>query len=252
MKPTLAIYGDSYADDKCYYLDDNGDFKSKWEFWSHIGPSYVELLENHFEVHRFARCGSSLEYSLNIFEKNHKDFDHVIFCATESGRFEIRRDQFNFGPALDDTYHVYGPSFIGIHERKLKWVSFKERRFLKSLKDFYFPYIWKNDQECFEHSIAVKKINWLRPDALVIDCYSGNDNSLMSVQKNELINFDFKDGNFPPGLNDLRKCHFTEENHIILYNALKDYFLENKDFKISNLKWIFDKKDKNQYFRELT
>jgi hypothetical protein len=251
MKRTLAIFGDSYADDRSYYKDDSGKICNKWDYWPQIGPSYLELLEQHFDIHRFAVAGSSLHFSLDAFEKNYKNFDHVIFCTTEPGRLEISAKEYNFGPAYNDTYSVYGPVFIDMYKKNLGPFSIKERKFMKSLENFYFPYVWKNDQQFFEHEIAIKKITRLRPDSLVLDCYTNNENSLSYVNRNELINWGYADGFFPRGMIDIRKCHMIEPNHEVLYQALKDYFLLDKQFKISELSWKLPTAPQTFYIKEV-
>lgn len=236
-KPTLAIYGDSYTDDKSYYINDKGEQISKWVWASHIGPSYLEILEEYFEVTRFGRAGTSLYYSVEKFEKTHCNFDKIIFVVTEPGRFEIDRTQYNV--PINATL-IYGPSAVEIIKNRHKnFLTLKEHKLIKVLQEFYFPYMWKNYQQYYEHKILKHRIKNMRKDALVLDAFGEDDlSNLMSVQNLELrhwgVTVNALSGQF---FNDMRKCHLTEENHVVIAEAILKYFLESKEFKLGDLPW---------------
>lgn len=236
MKKTLGIFGDSYADDKNYhYSEGHGRIVSKWEWLPHIGPSYIEMLEADFEIHRHAKCGSSLYYSLQLFEELYDRYDHVFFVVTEPGRFEVNQYQYNFP---EDNRVIYGPNATRVirnfHKDRL---TINDIKFLDVLDEFYFPYMFKHKQQQFEHQIMKKRIKELRPDAFVIDAFGDDDNNLLWVQNYEMKCWQVPSNELSGNYNDMRKCHMTQVNHVVFYNALKNYFANDVKFEIKDLSW---------------
>jgi hypothetical protein len=253
-KKTVAIYGDSYADDKGYRLNHLGETIAKWQYYSFLGPSYIELLEQDFEIIRYGKEGSSLYYSLKIFEETHHQYDHVIFHVTEPGRFEIHQRDYNFDSK--ENIGIFGPNVLAWLKKTIRALPYskfmKTRNFLKYLEDFYFVHIWKNRQQWFEHRILRDKIIRLRPDALILDGFSedGNKNNLDFVQRYENSCWGVDHNFWPPGSVDIRKCHMSEENHKVLYDAVYNFLKNSKKFELAELPWQCPQKPADYYLRK--
>lgn len=105
---TLGIFGDSFA--------------AEWPLDEFGGDSWPLKIAKIYNSQNFAKAGSSLEYSIDLFEKNHRKFDKVLFVAT-------------FHP------RVYYPTTLqrkgsNISDSCLFWVSSEQcREFLKLYED---------------------------------------------------------------------------------------------------------------------
>jgi len=97
--------------------------------------SWTVLLENNFNVTNFAKSGSSLYYSYDLFLKYHTTFDKVIFVATVPGRLNLPANRLR--NLINDqklSFHIeqYKPN---IESCKLKLNIIKELTQISSIKD---------------------------------------------------------------------------------------------------------------------
>lgn len=228
----IGIFGDSFA-------DDIGMANSipKWTNFPHIGPSYIELLEEHteFQITRYGYEGSSLYYSLTKFEECHKQYDKVIFVTTEASRILIDTDIYELPYP-----HIFSLFTVTMNRQDNKKLNINSKKLLSLIEKFYFPEISKRNQSFHEHDMLRKKIKRIRPDAIVIagigihDEPCLNDVSTMEIEHWGLSWAGFSGGTYI----DRRKCHLTKENNAVLYRALLDSLTTGTLIDIKSLPWV--------------
>jgi hypothetical protein len=237
----IAIFGDSFA-------DDIGMANSipKWTYFTHIGPSYIELLERHteFQITRYGFEGSSLYYSLTKFEEFHKQYDKVIFVTTEASRLFVNNELYNIPYP-----HIFSLFAITMNKEDVKKLSTNSKKLLSLLEKFYFPEISKRNQSFHDHDMLKKKIKRIRPDAIVV-CGIGNydEPCLNDVSTMEIEHWGLTWAGFSGGAHiDRRKCHLTEENNEILYKGLLDSLKNGTQFDIKSQLWVAPTKPADFY-----
>jgi hypothetical protein len=237
----IAIFGDSFADDIGM-----GGRIPKWQNYPHIGPSYIQLLEQHkeFEITRYGWEGSSLYFTLKRFEEFHNQYDKVIFVVTEAGRMYVDPSMY-FLPHP----HFYGAFTVTLNKEHIKQVNVSGKRLLQLMEKFYFPEIFKRPQNTYDHDMLKKKIKRIRPDAIVIPGVGyTNEFCLNDVATMEIENWGLTWSGFSGGTYiDRRKCHMTDENNHVLYKGLLDCLQNNTRIDLKLLPWTFPSKSAEFY-----
>jgi hypothetical protein len=182
-KPTLAIYGDSFADPRWVEND---------------YPAWSELLEENFTVTNFSFTGTGMWWSYDKFIETHEKFDTVVFVVTVPGRIHIecKDAHLNLNPAT-------WPVWSGIN-----------------MGDMYFRYFYSPKREDCFHKFMVDDI-LKRNNILVVPAFKesipGHEGwSLCHLADTELAFYDLKHN----GWNEKRKCHMTRENNRMVYNKV--------------------------------
>ena len=228
----IAIFGDSFADDIGMASQ-----RYKWADFQHVGPSYIELLEQHpeFQVTRYGYEGSSLHYSLLKFEEIHKEYDKVIFVTTEAGRVLIDSEVYK----LPYT-HMFSTFSVTMNRQHNAKLTTHSKRLLSLLEKLYFPEISKRNQSFYEHDMLKKKIKRIRPDTIVIPGIgNNNESSLETVSTMEIKHWGLTWSEFSGAAYiDRRKCHLTTENNAVVYRGLVASLKNGTPFDVASLSWV--------------
>jgi len=219
----IAIYGDSFA---C--------INTKWDSGkmdkAHLGISWVEILENAgHEITNFAESGSAFMFSYENLLKEHRNHDLNIFVVTDPQRTYIK--------ALDGI-KLFGFTWAESEYERVKKLPFYPRKvvhleILKSARAYLEHWA---DWEMMTHVQQVLVTNlWnIAPNTIVIPAFSDSieqtNTNLFDTAKYELELVNSKEfEKFDFGYLDCqRKCHFSNENNIVLGNKLLDAINNNQ------------------------
>lgn len=229
----IGLFGDSYA---CLTLDQG-------EAWFESR----EILDS-YTIESYAKKGSDITWSYNLFLKHHSKYKKNIFIVTES-----TRHSFVVGP---HTLHVSNIDTIDHISEQIKDVKIKN--ILQSLKTHY---LYSLPLEVYDFGLAgmMERIKDIRPDTIIvygfynrsIEKITQGNFYLSQVSMMELeqfgINFDQMK---KLGIGEGRSAHMTKENNIVFAKYIKDRLDENigsislDDFVIPH------KDDVKKYFPE--
>lgn len=226
----LGIFGDSYG--KCGGYDHN---ENDW-------VDFLNLT-NKYEITNFSKGGSSLWYSYDLFIKNNKDFDKIIFLITSPHRIFINNPNCIIHP-----FQSYNASIL-INE-----AEGKEKEQYQTVINYY-ELLHDYDKEEYIHRLLVENIKTLRPDTIIYPCF--NFSYIDDVGLFEITNFEdkclglnseIKNNFYRQGKRDSRKCHMTEANNKIV----ADMFLERlngNNLKINLDTLVKPEVDLNYYYK---
>jgi hypothetical protein len=178
----IGIFGDSFSDPT--YV--NNDYKS-----------WVCLLAQQHSVTNFSKVGSSLWWSYNIFKKERLNFDQTIFVITFPGRLYIE--------SLDSH----------INARAEHWPVIDKI----NLGEVYYKYLFSTEREFDFHYLMTKDIIG---KSIVIPAFEESiekldGHSLCYIADIEELGYFNKK---PNGRLDLRKCHLTKENNLMVFEKI--------------------------------
>jgi hypothetical protein len=205
----IAIYGDSFG--ACPIGVKN------YNDYPYVQSSWWELLSEKYEVTNFCEWSASFLFSAEQFTRTHDKFDKVIFLVTHPRRITIKDNNKN-------------RHFVN-YEYSTFWKEDAAKQGWNEVLNavlYYYKYIENNNYSNFQHIAYLDYIKNLRKDVLYIPCFKDsfdNDFCLCDVfdkeQKYWKIDYDV-------GKLDVRKGHFTNPNHKIMYNILDNYIKYNK------------------------
>lgn len=213
----IGVYGDSFS---C--------INTKWDtskaLNSHLGISWVEFLENAgHEITNFAESGTAFMFSYEHFLKNHRNFDINIFVVTNPQRVYVKEL---------DGIKIFDWEWAESEYRRIKKLPFYPKKdlhleIIDSVRVYMKSWI---DWEMVTHvqHVLVNNLWNLAPNTLVIPAFEDSmmqtTVNLNSAAKYELKFVDEKEHkNFDFGWLDCkRKCHFSNENNIVLGQLILD------------------------------
>lgn len=240
----IAIYGDSYGNISLDNIPDDDIDR---------GPSWVELLAKDNEVTNFCNSGDSFFNQYTLYLDNNKNFDYNIFIVTQIHRLLVPKN-----------YHgeVYKHVVPEKYKDEILDPAYRDNTFLQNERhDIIF------------HNLMLDSIPRINTKVLLIPSFPSSfknshgkslfdvwqyerDNTVGWLDANSNYNFQpgikLKDDNGIYYYHDYKKCHFTQENNIILYRKIK-YSIKNRilyldininDFKkpTENLEYYFIKR----------
>jgi hypothetical protein len=211
----LGIYGDSFACINTRWGDGIVDKP-------HLGISWVEILENAgHEINNYAVSGTAFMFSYERFLKEHKNNDLNIFVVTSPHRVYIKE--------LDGR-RLFSYTWADEEYERVKKLPFYPKQqihldILKSARTYLE--LWA-DWEMINHTqqVLVNNLWNLAPNTIVIPAFFNSIEQttinlfyaakyeLKLVNEKEHTNFDFA------YLDCQRKCHFSNENNIVLGNKV--------------------------------
>ena len=211
----LGIYGDSFA---C--------INTRWDFprddSPHLGISWIELLENSgHQINNYAISGSAFMYSYEKFLMEHKNNDLNIFVVSSPHRVYVKQL---------DGMRLFGHTWVDGEYQRVKNLPWYPRQqihleILKSAETYLKLWV---DWDMIAHiqHVLVNNLWNLAPNTIVIpgfpNCIEQTSINLFYAAKYELklVN-EIEHKNFNFGRLDCkRKCHFSNENNIILGNKV--------------------------------
>ena len=202
----IGIFGDSYAANRI-----ENDTKS-----------WVDIIAEKYEVTNYASAGTSLFYSMSIFEQYQHRFDKVIFVVTSPGRL------------LLDNANNRSLSIAGLRDCETKIENTSnpfELKILHAVRDYYI-YVQNYNFNKYVHRLMIEKIKRIRPDTVLIpaslekfdDIFSGASMCDIELKENNAWGIG--------GIIDYRHCHMTAENNAIFATKVEEW-LNGKPVQIN-------------------
>jgi hypothetical protein len=201
----IGLFGDSYA---CLSIGN--------------GTAWFEnnIVTEKYQIDSYAKKGSDITWSYNLFLKNHSRYKKNIFIVTESTRhsFVVGRH----------VLHVSNIDTIDYISNQI--TDFKVNAVLQSLKNHYL-YSMSTDIYDFGLAGIVEKIKEIRPDTVIvygfynqsIEKITGSTFHLSQVSLMELSSFgiDFESMK-KQGTPEGRSAHMTNENNEIFAQYIRN------------------------------
>lgn len=218
----IAIFGDSFADDRI-------NWKDKWQ---DVGPSWVDYLRQYHNIDNFSLGGSCLYYSKKKFDSVDLNlYDKIIFMVTESAR----------------RYQVIKEDSPDEH-KNWNWTSSmaragqfpNDKKYLETIHNF-FVYMHNESDEYFRR-LMIEDIRRKKSNTLIIDY-----DDIWKISLKE-INYWKKRGYELKKYEDARKCHMTEENNLIFGKLIQDS-IEKIEVVINVDHFVDPIKNFEHYFR---
>ena len=251
----IDIYGDSFA-----APTDFAGEKYKFQPWH----------ERLGEVRNFAKSATGPHYSLRELYKRYKKYskdDHIIFIISVRNRihFHVSEEYKIDGDEqiipedalLDiDRQRITLYSYDGEPPEKQKWYdkhnqhmeyaykTFKEEIDTFTEKCESFLYMISRLQQCKVTVFLLNVNESYMKDRLNDDLFYLHNYSLMRASNEEFINY--RENGSPR--NDLRKNHFSKENHDIMvdiiqtrtFKPFKKNFVDPTPFELDQERFIYD------------
>jgi len=228
----IAIFGDSFAD--CLWF-------SKLKIQPQNGPGWPELLAEQYDVINFAKGGTSLYYSYDLFCKHHSQFDRVIFVSSAAERFAVHL------PESNDVFHIVPGT--DLNQRMSELYHYKtDLRIIQAVED-YISYVLDTEKERIFGKLMIDDICRIRSDVLLLPAFWIKDNHLIPLDHFSSMEQQYyklsKDTINLNNLTDLRKCHLTDENNQMVYQKIVDSInkkvssisMSISDFKTPTKEW---------------
>lgn len=234
----IAVFGDSFA----------GSIIKEEKSWPGI-------LGEKYSLQNFALGGTNLFWSLDQLIYNHESFDVILFVVTSPGRIEVEP---TLAPKSDPMHYRFISGLSDataklhrIENYPRKGVNTKYWKTVYQSAVDYYTYFFSYKREKYLHSLLVKEIKNIRPDAIVINSFSTDnipgiceifyvENKCWGVEI-DTLNKEYM---------DLRNCHMTNRNNFIFSTEIEKYILSDRkiDFQIDLTKYYRPtNKDKDEY-----
>ena len=152
----LAIYGDSYSDWRPYLNQAPSDV---------IDSCWARRIEDHYSVSNYSCAGASLFRTLEQFDATHRAHDRVLVIATAPGRWsghvsiEGHRLELSSANQCDFYLDRYADSW--------KFERWRARQQILAVRAWYTT-IQDHEFERYVHALQIRRIQTLRPDAIII------------------------------------------------------------------------------------
>lgn len=212
----IGIYGDSWADPNHGHDDNPGLANFAW--CNRFGRADI-----------YAKGGSSIYFSYQLFMQTHEQYDRVIFVATNPGRYYLpikvddREVHLN---SLNSTRHFRKEGYKRLN---LKMTAELDSKLL-ALEQYYLElFDFNTDQQVC--SLMIDRIMSVRPDTVLVMAHNAgwyNDWSLLSkyyMPMCESFGSQYTDkvennyGIMPYSEKNM-VCHMSAETNEIVYNHM--------------------------------
>lgn len=217
----IAIYGDSFACEKSSRFPE-----------LHGDRSWIKILKDHdYNITCYGLSGTSLFWSYLNFINTSKNFDKIIFIASDGSRLYI--------PTSKTRKHWVPGNVFRDDQEELKDDLFE------SVLRFYRD-IWNPDESTIYRNLILKDLSQYE-NVLLID----TTKNLYKPTMNEINHFKIA---FPSlkEKNDNRYCHLSKEGNIFFAEQIQSW-LDRRVFKIDESDWPIPQADVNiirSYFPE--
>jgi len=207
----VGIYGDSYA----------ASHKQG------IGKPWPQMLNDEFNLNlvSYAVNGSSLYYSFTKFKETQHLHEKIVFLATGPGRLMLQLP----APWSGDPILKHVNSYEGFKYRVEN--HYKNVLYLRDVVNAlegYYKFIMNNAEDTLFHTLLVKEIKTIRPDALIIPCFYNINKKIWPATETlyDISNIDVVYYNLntqTAHLSDKRHCHMSQENNYIFASIIADW-----------------------------
>lgn len=217
----IAIYGDSFA------CEESSRFPKL-----HGDRSWIKILKDlNYNITCYGLSGTSLFWSYLNFINTSKNFDKIIFIATDGSRLYI--------PTSKTRKHWVPGNVFRDDQEEI------EDDLFESVLRFYRD-IWNPDESTIYRNLILKDLGQYE-NVLLID----TTKNLYKPTMNEITHFKIV---FPSlkEKNDNRYCHLSQEGNIFFAEQIESW-LERRVFKIDESDWPIPQADVNRirsYFPE--
>ena len=231
----IGIFGDSYAK-----THDN------YPGTALLGPAWWELLSNEHIVTNYGLAGSAAYYSIEKFNQYHHLHDKVIFFMTFPGRIYLGEKNKIisklYPESINSNFNTYDStaSALKVLQSLDSYEKIDEIR-IKAIMD-YFLYVCNYDEEDFKIARYTEYVKNVRPDCLVLDVEKFKEASYL-----EYVHWNTTDESLLKDLVEIRKCHFSDENNVVLYTMFKEW-VETGTFNLDLNKFVKPKDSWQRYF----
>lgn len=220
----VGIFGDSFAH-KCI---------------QNKTPSWTDIIARKYTIRNYSYPGSNLFYSMDLFLKNHNEYDKIVFVVTNPGRILLpNSSDFKDKNGITDLK----PSVVSNYDNA---VFLKEMykddpvhsKRLEATMDF-FLYVQNTDFEKYVHLLMVEEITRIRPDAVVVPAfnvstnYKGTSMHQIQIKENNAWNYNPELAE----INDIRHSHMTAENNAIFASEVEEW-LNGEPVHINLYKYV--------------
>lgn len=211
MLMKIAVYGDSYA-----HMIRTPDGRKSW----------VDYLEEEFDITNYGETGSNLAFSYQNFLENHNRYQTNIFLATSFGRLWV--------PELQTVSRgMAGFSTVKYNLERIE--DDYDRNILQAAHDYYL-FLENVPQQKLMHIAMIKDI-MRYPNTIIIPCFAGDslvpgwDGPCLS----DISDLDKQYYGIDYYTLDKRNCHLNDTNNKIFAGKIKEYILSNRieQFKIN-------------------
>jgi len=232
----VGIYGDSYA-----ASHDLG-----------IGKPWPQMLNDEFNLNSlsYAVSGSSLYYSFTKFKETQHLHEKIVFLATGVGRIMLTLPI----PWANDPVLKH----VNSYERFKYLVEnrYKNAPYLKGVANAlegYYKFIMNTEADRLFHTLLVKEIKTIRPDALIIPCFYKIDKEIWPANETlyDISNIDVEYYNLnarTAQLSDKRHCHMNQENNYMFASMIADW-VSSGSFNFNINKFVAPAAPVKNYFR---
>lgn len=232
----LAIFGDSYAKT----FDNHKDCET-------LGPAWWEILADSYSVDNYGHAGSAAYYSIEKFNEYHHLYDRIIFVMTFPGRVYLGQNNRivteDYPRNIDTNFNSYDSAAINLkllqglnNYNKLDEIK------IQAVMD-YFLYVCNLDEENFKIKVYSDYVKQTRPDCLLV-----SSNTLFGASKLEFDHWGIS-GDILNDYLEIRKCHFSNENNVILSNIYNDW-IKTDTFDFNENKFVKPQLSWQQYFKK--
>lgn len=200
----ILILGDSYADDRVRYSDI---------------VTWVDRLRQDHTVTNLAMSGSSLIYSLRIYEEQVERYDRCIFMVTQPGRLRLRK-------SIHELTEYTQPSGMFIPnvatcDFVLAQTTHTFTRTIYSLAKEYWLFLANEEDDRMIQKLCLDRLR--SETTLLIPCFVNSLEqpskwNLWKISKLEQTALEFP---------DKRTCHFNRDNHLWLYERIRQWLAGN-------------------------
>lgn len=243
----IAVYGDSFACINTKWDPSTIEIDTRSPYY---GISWVEILENAgHQINNFAGSGTAFMFSYENFLREHKNHDLNIFVLTYPGRVYVKE--------LNGIL-VFGYGWADSEYDRVKKLPFypKQQIHLDILKSVrVYLELWA-DWDMITHTqhVLVNNLWNLAPNTIIIPAFSNSmeqtsinlfhaaKHELKLVDEIEHKNFDFD------YLDCRRKCHFSNENNIVLGNKILKAIDNNEKIVTLHIDELVKPAKNNFYF----
>jgi hypothetical protein len=233
----VAVFGDSWAKELGTENKQNPT------------PAWWTILSDTYDVTNFGQAGSSTYYSYDLFEKEHQNFDKIVFIASVAGRLQLS-DALRLTSASIGGNRKWQVTSLVDAENTLQHLlktdpnATDDIEKLKTIISYYGNVMnWQEQQTI--NKLYQQSVSNIRPvDSLVI-------NSLPVLYPISKFETDYwgidLPSTFKQGYSEKRKCHMSTENNA-MFSKKVDTWIRTGDFSLSNLDYVTPKNNWQTYF----
>ena len=200
----VAIFGDSFAS----YLSNVNNT-----------PSWCQILNNKYKtLDNYAEPASSLYFSVSEFLEHQNKYDKVIVLITAPGRLTLPDNSTFVDSYANPIRHVTAESAIRVATAyRNGWTYPEPTMQMFKIAAEYFTHIQNDNYDEYTHTLMVNHIKSVRPNALFIDCFK----TIFPIT--QLENKHYGVGDNIADYLDVRNCHLTARNNMVLAHAVQSW-----------------------------